>query len=78
MRMSNSSEVLCTVEGTKIHESPKAILFELESISGTPLEEPIKTWFPLSQIRKMTTDKNAKGKDTLTVTEWILKTKELI
>lgn len=72
------SETLVTITGTHLRESPKAILFRIDQISAEPLEKSKEEWIPFSQIRKITTDSTTEGKDSLVVTEWILKQKELI
>lgn len=72
------TEVLTTVTGTNLGESPKAIRFRVDMVGTEPIDPPKYEWFPFSQIRKIETNKNLEGADTLVVTEWILKAKELI
>ena len=71
-----------SIAGTKLRESERAVLFQVQEISGTPID-PFKTeWFPFSQVTKMTWNKNPDKMldelDTMVVSEWILKQKELI
>lgn len=74
--MRTTHDAVHSIEGTILHESQKAIQFNLETVSGTTLDEAKTEWFPLSQITKIV--RNPHGLDELVVSEWILKKKELI
>lgn len=71
-----------SVSGVKIRESERAVLFRVEEVSGTPLEDAVTEWFPFSQITKMTYSTEAEHmmekKDTLVISEWIAKQKGLV
>lgn len=66
-----------SVQGTKLFETGKAVQFRVESVANEPLDETKVEWFPLSQVKSMTTG-NSDGTDTLEVADWLLRTKELI
>jgi len=70
------SNVLIT--GNWVGSSDLAIKFECQRIGLTDLDESIITWFPLSQTKSHFRDPNTTGQDTITVTEWIARTKGLI
>lgn len=70
-------EILMTVKGNILAESDKAVKFEVIDVAGE-LIEPTVEWFPISQIRKSFSSKNARDEDTLTVTQWILRKKDFI
>lgn len=67
-----------TVTGTYLGESAKAIQFNITQIGSTPLDKPITTWFPFSQIEKIYKSPKEIGKDYLVVSEWILIQKDLL
>jgi hypothetical protein len=74
----HTSNVYVTLTGNKMKETEKAVLFQIQKISGTPVKLPKSTqWFPLSQVQKMFKDPTQSGVDTITVSEWILKQKEI-
>lgn len=66
------------IKGTILSESPKAIKFEVCSINGAPLDEPITEWFPLSQTKSIFRESEVLGEDVLTITKWIAETKNLV
>lgn len=62
--------VYITLQGTVIRETEKAVLFVIDSVSGTPLDAQITKWIPLSQCERRFTSKN-EGEDTVTISEWM-------
>lgn len=77
--MSRKDQIQIVLTGTKLRESSKAVLFKITAISNLPIEPPKTEWFPLSQVSRMTYDPAAEpdSKDTLVVSEWIMKEKSL-
>ena len=67
-----------TIQGTLLRTTDKAAHFRIESISGTPLDEPHTMWIPLSQTLKQKIDVHSDGNDEFTVARWILEKAELI
>ena len=63
--------------GTKLRETEKAVHFRVETVGTTELEENVTHWFPLSQLKSMTTA-TADGSDTIEVADWICRSKELV
>lgn len=76
--MSRQANVFVSIRGTKGYETAKAVHFTVHEISGEPVIPAKAHWFPFSHVEKMTTDSNSVEQDTMLVTEWILKAKELI
>lgn len=66
------------VQGTILERSEKALHMEVDTIADIPVDEaPVKTWFPLSQIDKIMSTKNA-GEDSFLASNWILEKKGFI
>ena len=71
--------VVHTIEGRYLRETGKACQFRVIKISGEELEEEKTEWFPFSQVTKIIKQKpGSLEPDSLIVSEWILKQKELI
>jgi len=69
-----------TLQGKNLGETAKALKFEIEGINGAPVDvEPKAQWFPLSQIKSITTaTPDSDKQDEIKVSEWILMKKEII
>ena len=72
------SQTFLGITGTHLGESAKAVKFQINDISGEPVDPPQTTWFPFSQVQRITMSATEVGKDCLVVSEWILKEKGLI
>ena len=70
--MSTQTRVLT---GQWLGETGKAARFKVVRIGTEDLEEPIITWFPFSQVSKITKTGLNDELDTLEVTTWILNAK---
>ena len=67
------------LEGFVHGETSKAILFEIYTINQANQTDPVKHWFPFSQVKRIVKQpKNSQEYDTLVVSEWIMKAKELM
>lgn len=65
--------------GTKLRETEKAIHFEVRKVGDADLQPHVIHWFPLSQIKSMTTTADRlDGDDEIAVADWICRSKELI
>lgn len=74
-----SNDTVVTLQGFVRGSTDMAILFEVHTIAETPVADPEKQWFPLSQVkRSVRQPKNSQEMDTLVVTEWIAKKKGFI
>jgi hypothetical protein len=67
-----------SLQGYIITETTKAIQFSVESIDGATLDETTLQWFPLSQTKSIFRSNGSEEQDCIVVTDWIMKTKELI
>lgn len=65
------------LKGTILHETEKAIQFNIDSVQGEYLEDSQTEWFPISQTKSITRT-SGQGTDEIEVAEWLLKRKELI
>lgn len=78
----NPKKVVLSVKGKYIRETDKAVLFRVTHVRDIELDEPKTSWFPLSQITQMKHSTNPEHaleeEDTLMISEWIAKQKELI
>jgi hypothetical protein len=64
--------------GTKLRETEKAVQFNVLKVQDEELEETVTHWFPFSQIKSQSTNPNVSGHDTISVADWICRSKELI
>ena len=72
-----ATEPVLTIKRTRLRESEKAVQFNVQDISGEPLEKAKTEWFPYSQIKSSVISKDL-NEDILVVSEWILNQKDLI
>lgn len=65
--------------GTKLRETEKAVHFTVDRV-GTKDIESVTHWFPISQIKSMTTasDPVDDSDDMIEVADWICRSKELV
>jgi hypothetical protein len=79
-----SNTVYTTLTGFIIAETEKAILFETHEISGSPVADPTREWFPISQISKVVrASKQAEpgsreAMDCILAAEWLCIKKGLV
>lgn len=74
-----SNDTIITLEGFAHAETGKAVQFEIYKIGDEHMGAPKKEWFPFSQVKRIVRQpKNSQEMDTLVVSEWIMKAKELI
>jgi hypothetical protein len=79
-----STTVYTTLTGFIVAETEKAILFEVREISGSPVADPVREWFPLSQVSKIVrAPKNAEpgsreAMDWILAAEWLCLKKGLV
>lgn len=64
-----------TLSGTWLRETDKAVYFEVQGISGSPITPYISAWFPFSQAEKWFKSPDGDGEDWIIVSEWIVKQK---
>lgn len=64
--------------GTIERETDKAIQMLVSAINGVPLDEDTSQWFPLSQTAKVIRGGSGDVEDSLHVSEWILKAKDML
>lgn len=73
------------LEGIKLRETDKAILFKVHRVNGKDLPEPLTTWFPTSQMKSAltlaplpeTTDAT-ETYDWMKMSHWICQNKGLV
>jgi hypothetical protein len=64
--------------GSKLRETEKAVHFRVINVANSDIE-PVTHWFPLSQIKSMTTSPDQlDDADTIEVADWICRSKELV
>jgi len=76
--MSRPGDNIRSIQGTRLRESAKAVLFCVTHVSGEKLKKKVDEWFPFSMIVKSTHNSSKSGEDTLSVKEWILDQKNLL
>lgn len=77
--MNRPTDPIITIEGFHKGETAKAVCFEIWKINDENCPEQKTEWFPLSQIKRtIRQPKNSQEMDTLVVSQWIMKAKELI
>ena len=75
----NSPTEYIKLTGIKLRETEKAVHFEVRKVGDSDLQPHVIHWFPLSQIKSMTTAADRlDGDEEITVADWICKSKELI
>lgn len=65
--------------GQKLRETEKAVHFTVVRVAGSDIE-PVTHWFPISQIKSMTTSPPSEmldDADMIEVADWICRSKEL-
>lgn len=68
--MSDSVEL----KGTRLKETEKAVLFDIETVDSTPWEgNQKKYWIPFSQVTSSVTNPKVTGEDQLLISSWIAK-----
>lgn len=77
--MANPTEYI-KLTGTKLRETEKAVHFTVSKVSGSDIDPQVTHWFPISQIKSMTTASpdRVDEDDMIEVADWICKSKELI
>ncbi len=66
--------------GTKLRETEKAVHFTVVKVGGADIES-VTHWFPISQIKSMTTSPPSdrlEDADEICVADWICRSKELV
>jgi len=64
--------------GTRLRETEKAVHFTVFRVGSTDIE-PSTFWFPLSQVKSMTTSpERLDAEDEILVADWICSSKGLI
>lgn len=71
------TDPVISLKGSWLRESDKAVLFSITEVSGTPLEKPVSTWFPFSQMLRSSKDPNKPNADTIVVSQWIFNQKDI-
>jgi len=71
------TDPVTSLKGSWLRESDKAVLFSITEVSGTPLEKPVSTWFPFSQMLRSSKNPNKLNDDTLVVSQWIFNQKNI-
>lgn len=77
------------LEGTKLRETDKAIMFKVHRVNGKDLPETLTTWFPISQMKSALTlapdpedpfnsEEESKAMDWMKMSHWICQTKGLV
>lgn len=67
-----STTVYTTLTGFIVAETEKAVLFEVHEISGSPVADPVREWFPLSQLSKIVRASKQAEPGSREAMDWIL------
>lgn len=89
MRVSKPEPDPVLIEGTRIRETEKAILFCVKQVNGRVLPESKNEWFPISQMKSALTlapdpedpfnsEEESKAMDWMKMSHWICSTKGLV
>lgn len=66
--------------GARVHSTERAVYFLVEQVAGVDVTEPVKHWFPRSQMKSSISKVSIDGadKDMIEVADWICREKELV